>query len=873
MVNLFITYILGIALILYAFFSLNQMFRDGMHRSIQTVKPTISRYHLPMAESWSRWAYILLIAGGSIIGTWYYFQENLIIAFSLPIPFFLLARFIQPPSEPPPQPTPRMWDSLFIIILMIFGSVIRIIRINDIPPGVNFDEVVLALDIQSLTDKRQSVFAFSSFYGYPKISYLPLALFADWFPFSRLILRSDAILWGILGLPAFYFLSRIFFSVRLAQIVTLIFTASPYHLFYSRIHCGAKLTFLEIIWFYFFITSFTTRSRWRMIVSSISVNILLYDYLSARVIVFFIFSGFFIIAITRKIPLKNVLSSCLLMGFIILLLLSPIAWLWKTDPTNFYFTRTSSTLVDFSRDLDEAIRNSVLMFKDEKFGQDGVFTQANASVLHPALLTMCLTGLFSSLFLFPIWPYSFVGACTILSLMPSFVSSIEGNSHRSMMIIPLLFLLFGLGIQTISGFVNNHSRHRFTLIAGTVLAIWIIPASLSFFFKGMWDIDRARLENNWSSTAIRSTESMWRLHDQNSRCIASNPSEYWFALVGNSEPPAWRHYSDLFFQSRNWLPENWLDRDSVLILADFDQPLHRFLQQTTTGYRWEDVCFPYGKTQLLLGHFSTPAKGAFNNDRDHPRQVDIVGRSIQEWKGSLMFDQPYLLHFTDPKPPFIWILDGQTISADLTGLLFAEGLHELIVQRDLNAEINIEQQLPVLTFDLFPLPKNDSTTITISPSHLYDLPVHGWVHTAHLHSIPDEQLVFAIEPLVYRKNTLELMERFDKFSRERIIHHWTSTINFQHDESRDFILKWKSGTAGVLMDGQPIGMQETPTEIIFSVESSHFGKEITIWLDTDSKTLDIILTEAWSSEDKSVLPPYEFFTVPFEKRFKRFDGQ
>lgn len=321
-------------------------------------------------------------------------------------------------------------EVIIITLLVIAAAAIRFFALYDYPPGLAGDEIQLANDVRS-TLKGTTSYRFATS-GPPMLPSTPIVLFHNLFPRGRLAIRSYSMLCGTLSILAFYFLARICMPTLYAMIAALLLVLSPYHLLYSLALYGSRMVFMEIFILYFFITAINKRSFPRIILSASWAGILEYDYIGfTHYGVCILFLGLFLAWLLKRISVWNLVIYSLLVIMVVGTLIYPLYTLWLHQADHFWFSPFKEQLQN-SHQIRTAIKNSFLMFWKARYGAIASIAQPNAQCLTIPLLFTLLCGLLACPFI-ATWPACFIGVGGIFSLLPSWLSSTQGNSHRAIM--------------------------------------------------------------------------------------------------------------------------------------------------------------------------------------------------------------------------------------------------------------------------------------------------------------------------------------------------------------------------------------------------------------------------------------------------------
>jgi len=386
-------------------------------------------------------------------------------------------------------------------------------------------------------------------------------------------------------------------------------------------------------------------------------------------------------------------------------------------------------------------------------------------------------------------------------------------------------------------------------------SIW----GVGYFFSEMWEIDRDHLEVWWQTSQVRATEAAWDLAVRNYQVSTSNPIALWNYFYDNDK----LELGQLAFRTSDWLPENWSHTKKAIVLYDLaDGPLFTFLTKWALPYRWTEKYYKIGGTRLLIGTFDGHARqGADLMPTSH---MESKG-AYQQWDGSIMFAKQYEFKLMDASDGATIYMDGKKMLPLATTVLFASGLHEVCIRAPLAGETTPGDTEPLFDFKVVDVAANKRGTMCISPSMLYSIPVHGWVHTARSDDAALQRACFGIEPVIF-KYTLSGEECFPRPG--KVIHEWESQACIRRGDILSLELGWGQrgdSNVEVFIDGEPISGKSSGQTLAFQLKGT--GKEQTVlirWHIADEGQY-IMLKQ--TGPDIAQCPPYEAF---YPLRIHRF---
>jgi len=187
-------------------------------------------------------------------------------------------------------------DYLPVVFLTILAFIIRIYKLDEIPPGNWYDEAINGLDALSiLKAKFPPVFFMTE--GHPRealFMYLILLNFKI-FGISYITLRLTSVIIGTITIPLCYLFTKEFFDKRTAFLSALILAFLRWHIHFSRTSFRTILTplFLLLV-FYFLKKGIKNKKTIFFIISGICFGLGFHTYLAFRlsiiILVIYLFS-------------------------------------------------------------------------------------------------------------------------------------------------------------------------------------------------------------------------------------------------------------------------------------------------------------------------------------------------------------------------------------------------------------------------------------------------------------------------------------------------------------------------------------------------------------------------------------------------------
>lgn len=261
-----------------------------------------------------------------------------------------------------------------LLIIVISASILRINKLDQIPPSLNWDEVAAAYNAYSVAhfgvDEWNKPFplTFQSFNDFKHpVHIYTTALLLRFAPPTDFSARLPTAIIGILAIILAFFLARELFKNNLIAVFSSLFLAlSPYHIHYSR---GVWEIIHALFYFMLGIMLFLVgvrKKNWILILGFISFGVSLLTYHSAKVIVPLIIVLLVVLFWRELLEMKR-------MFLFSLLALSLFILLFIFDPNLLGLARAGQTKFDQSKIEDtymyKQTKNSTLATIEIALGQ------------------------------------------------------------------------------------------------------------------------------------------------------------------------------------------------------------------------------------------------------------------------------------------------------------------------------------------------------------------------------------------------------------------------------------------------------------------------------------------------------------------------
>ena len=185
---------------------------------------------------------------------------------------------------------------LFLSLIVAMALVVRLIWLNWIPNGLNWDELAYGYNAVSLWktghDEWGAVWPlFLRSYGEYKpalLSYLQIPFIA-WFGQTAFSLRLVTVLLGIVSLLATYgIVRRLDRRQDTALLSALLVALAPWHIHYSR---AAMDPMVGFAWLMLGVWGLLTKNRWLKLLGAVSLGLSMYSYNAERVFIPLLIGG------------------------------------------------------------------------------------------------------------------------------------------------------------------------------------------------------------------------------------------------------------------------------------------------------------------------------------------------------------------------------------------------------------------------------------------------------------------------------------------------------------------------------------------------------------------------------------------------------
>ncbi len=178
---------------------------------------------------------------------------------------------------------------ILILFIVVFAGILRFWHLTQVPPALNSDEVAIGYNAYSILTTGRDEYGtpyptlFRSFDDYKMPVYVYLVAGSmKLFGFGDFAVRFPSALFGTLTIFVTYLLVRILFKKEsLAVAAAFLLAVSPWAIHFSRSGYEANVAvFFIVLGVYLFL-----KQRWWLLVSSLSLSVAIWTYLTPRIFV------------------------------------------------------------------------------------------------------------------------------------------------------------------------------------------------------------------------------------------------------------------------------------------------------------------------------------------------------------------------------------------------------------------------------------------------------------------------------------------------------------------------------------------------------------------------------------------------------------
>ncbi|MBN1595871.1 glycosyltransferase family 39 protein, partial [candidate division FCPU426 bacterium] len=182
------------------------------------------------------------------------------------------------------KPFPWYWETLGLAVVLGVGFWLRFHLLDIMPYGVECDEAGAANEaLEVLEGKFQSIFVHPC--GRQLFMLLPKIVAMHFLGTDSIGVRFAAVVWGVANILLLYLLGRHFYGPRVALLMAALFSASRWHIHFSRYGWSNTLMILLIIaGYYFTIKGLSSRRKSHFFWAGVAFSLCVQTETAARLI-------------------------------------------------------------------------------------------------------------------------------------------------------------------------------------------------------------------------------------------------------------------------------------------------------------------------------------------------------------------------------------------------------------------------------------------------------------------------------------------------------------------------------------------------------------------------------------------------------------
>lgn len=371
--------------------------------------------------------------------------------------------------------TKRKRITLSILILItLFGFILRAYRLDSIPPGLHGDEGEFGLFLNRVSQgKYPSIFnaVDTGFFNFSVASFLPQLFIKQFFTDPIIGVRAHSVLFATLSIFCFFFLSSLFFNTKTSLLITFSLATSHLFIHYGRFACNVIYPpFFAIITIYFFLKAWESNKSRFFLLAGICMGLGLYSYNPYKIIPLVLF-------LFLLVKRKNIIKGLSMFSVAILIFLPQLAYYLQNQEA--FISRPKSILVsDFSSISANLLKNFLVII----FGIDDGFRLygiKHFGLLSPVMAIVFIVGLVISFRRLFQDKWQLIYAIIISTIISVSFTTASPSSYRLLVMFPFLLLITGFVYQELQ------KHYRGLLLAVILFSIGFINMLLDYhiYFK------------------------------------------------------------------------------------------------------------------------------------------------------------------------------------------------------------------------------------------------------------------------------------------------------------------------------------------------------------------------------------------------------
>jgi 4-amino-4-deoxy-L-arabinose transferase-like glycosyltransferase len=354
------------------------------------------------------------------------------------------------------------WEWIAVISVMLIAAAFRLVALNDVPPGLHHDEVIIGQEAKDILSGHLSIY-FTGGYGQePLYHYLAAGMFAA-IGANAFVLRLTSAFMALIGLAITYRFTRKLFSPIVAIGTLAWMSISLWPIFFSRVGLrGITLPVLTTLTAYFLWRALHGTRTAQYVFAGALLGLSIYTYQASRVfpIIFLIF--FIYLFITRS----SLITNHSLRSFIIFFVTAAII----AAPLIIYLTAINPSaeqrIGDLSGPLTKLTAGDPAEVIQSTLSTLGMFTirgdavpiynVSNRPVFpEPIGAAMFYLGLIICIWCWKKPQYALMLIWFFISLAPAMLTPFSPNFVRTIASWPTPFVFVGIGMNEVIQFVGK----------------------------------------------------------------------------------------------------------------------------------------------------------------------------------------------------------------------------------------------------------------------------------------------------------------------------------------------------------------------------------------------------------------------------------
>lgn len=380
-------------------------------------------------------------------------------------------------------------DHFLVLLLFIITTIPRILWLDQIPLGLHGDEAWTGIDARRILQSGLIEPYTKSAFGQPTGPIYITALFFRIFGDSIFTLRLSMSFFGIITIPVFYALLRLYFDKKISFLSSVAFSLSLFHLHYSRLaFMLISAPFFQILSLYFLAKFLKDRRLIFSILCGAAAGIGLYSYNGFVIFpVLLIFFNLILVLVKKnRLLLKSFIVNC----SVIFILALPLLIFVATKPEVYFghfntfsvFNQISfksnpyliSKLIFLAEFTMRKLNIFFLGNKTDYADGYGSYFSFNISYLFLFILGFVISSTKKSPFL------KLINISAIISLFPLMVT-IDGDYRRQIIFLPYFFFAVALALAYL--FQNNQGSRLIILTIFIGAVAFESTLNLNFYFR------------------------------------------------------------------------------------------------------------------------------------------------------------------------------------------------------------------------------------------------------------------------------------------------------------------------------------------------------------------------------------------------------